>query len=86
MRRRSCDRRRAVRADRSVINGDRREEAARDVARVAALPEPPSSSRVRAENQFTSGAHRAGSFFRRGTELRELEPSGLASKPKLVSS
>ena len=62
MRRRSCDRRRAVRADRSVINGDRREEATRDVARVAALPEPPSSSRVRAENRFTSRAHRVGSF------------------------
>ena len=62
MRRRSCDRRRAVRADRSVINGGRREEAARDVARVAALPEPPSSARVRAENRFSSRAHRAGSF------------------------
>ena len=45
-----------------MINGDRIEEAARDVARVAALPEPPSSSRVRAENRFTSRAHRAGSF------------------------
>ena len=84
MRRRSCDRRRRPRgSERDQWGPQRRSGSRRGTCRCSARAALFITRACREPVHLESSSCRV---LRRGTDLRELEPSGLASKPKLVSS